>query len=280
MFGSLKRKIVNQIAGKNLADFKANFNSTFFETAYDNVPFNFVSFSGSKYFWDQVYTISSFCKNVGRPLSWTIYSDGSYSKEELDKLNRIEFINTRSINLEEGFVSKKFLVEYPLLKKLDCYSKHLITGITVFCDSDILFFPKFKSYLNSFYTKNWYLPDEGNIYFDPEYARDNTGLMYGVNTGFLIVNKSPKWQVALDYIKERIEHNLALGHWSEQTAIHKMITQEHTFLPLDPRVFILDGRDSFTIKSIPWNEIVMRHYVGPVRLKMWQLPWKKILQFS
>ena len=47
-------------------------------------------------------------------------------------------------------------------------------------------------------------------------------------------------------------------------------------LPVDQ--FVVGGKDGFRLSHcVDYNEISVRHFVGPVRHKMWQYSWKKIL---
>jgi hypothetical protein len=75
---------------------------------------------------------------------------------------------------------------------------------------------------------------------------------------------------------DKIEHS-ELHYWSDQTAVHILAQREqYKVMPADH--FVVDGKDSFKLlHAFDYNKIALRHFVGPVRHKMWQYPWKKVL---
>lgn len=68
-----------------------------------------------------------------------------------------------------------------------------------------------------------------------------------------------------------------MNYWSDQTAFH-ILTQKEGFIALPKEKFVTGGKDAFTIKnSVDYSKIALRHFVGPVRHKMWQMNWNTIL---
>lgn len=277
MLGRFQKAISKQIAHINKRKFNQNLN-ILCEKKYDlTVDLYLVSMSGNLFFQDQLYSLLSFISNIGKPLKWTIYSDGSYTKEQLDKFMTFDFVEVIYRESSKSILPNDLIKKHPFLKRLDYYANHELKGTTIFCDSDILFYDGFNNYVKTLKSKNWFLADENNIYFDYEYLQLNKNCMYGVNAGFLVINSQIDWNKALLYVKNRIDKKLTIGHWTEQTAIHEVITNDITFQPLDPRKFILHGKDSFLISSMPIGNSALRHFVGPIRHKMWQYSWKKVL---
>jgi hypothetical protein len=277
MLGRLQKLLAKQIAEVNKRKFNENLN-ILCEKKYDlTIDLHVVSMSGNLFFQDQLYSILSFVSNIGKPLKWTIYSDGTYRIEQIDKLMSFQFVEVIYRESSMSILPDNVIREHPFLKRLDYYANHELKGTTIFCDSDILFYGGFKNYVKTLSSKNWYLADESAIYFDEEYLELNKNNMYGVNAGFLVLNSQIDWNKALLYVKNRIDGELSIGHWTEQTAIHELIINDITFQPLDPRKFILHGKDSFTVSSLPVGNSALRHFVGPIRHKMWQYSWKKVL---
>ncbi|MEM5838758.1 hypothetical protein AAHH59_10675, partial [Pediococcus acidilactici] len=105
---------------------------------------NFVSFSCGRDFEEQVLSILSLIHWVGRPQSWTIYSDGSHSEQQIQILSslgsfiRVKLWNTNILSL---FDYKKCLTEYAsqhaMGKRICAYSTHIIDCPTIFLDSDV-----------------------------------------------------------------------------------------------------------------------------------------------
>lgn len=234
-----------------------------------------ISMSGDSQFLDQLFCITSFLNCVGKPGKWTIYSDGShteYQKGVFNSLDFVEFIQNPQLS---NRIPRSFTEKYPFLKRLEYYSAHQRKfKTTIFCDSDILFFDLFNKRISVLIEGNWYLPDEDFVYFDKEYLALDKPFMFSVNAGFFILDqfKESNWDIAFDYITSRIKNSLTIGHWTEQTAIHQMIQSAGNFYPLDPRIFVLNGNDSFLIKCIDPAKMAIRHFVGPIRHKMWQYP--------
>ena len=279
MIGRSKRKIATGIAEARKRNFKKFYSNFFFNINREQVPFHVVSMSGTQVLWDQVYSICSFYINAGKPVSWTIFSDGTYTKEEISFLETIPFVAVKEIDTTEINIDAALFQKHPLLKKLAAYSKVKVEGTMLFCDSDVLFFKDFKNYCNCFTNHNWYLPDNDRVYLDEEYLQKNIPAMFGVNSGLLILNDAFDWSKAWDYIYQRIKAGLSISHWSEQTAIHIVATGSNNFFAMDPRKFLAGGGDSFKI-SVSWKHLALRHFVGPVRHKMWQTNWKEVLAVS
>jgi len=86
MIGRTIRCITEVIGNKKKQHFISAFKPSWLNNVKCEAKFNVLSFSGSKQFADQLYSIASFYRNVGRPNSWFIYNDGSYKDDELGNL--------------------------------------------------------------------------------------------------------------------------------------------------------------------------------------------------
>lgn len=280
MIGRTKRFLAEKMALMN----KANFNSwqksqsqNFFHNKNSVTHFKVVSFSGSKFLMDQLLSIYSFYLNVGIPNEWTIFSDGSYSKEEIERLTALPNVRVETSNIRD-ILSKEIMNQRPTLKKIFIYEEVEINNTTIFVDSDVLFYPTFKGFIPEFNMHNWYIVDEGTGYFDPDFKNDYS--RPPLNLGLLILNSKPNWDLARNYIYQKIESG-QISYWSDQTACHVMASKSDDFKSLPREKFVVGGTDAFALNHcVDYNLIAVRHFVGPVRHKMWQYPWRKSLNFK
>lgn len=245
------------------------------------VPMHFVSFSGTKNRTEQIYSILSVYYNLGRPQSWTIYSDGTHTQTDNDLLTSIPGVRIVPWNgqLNRRFpVLERFSEKFPVWgHRLQAYLNHPVSGTTIFTDSDILFYPGFRRFMNTLTTNTWYIADTGpnfDAYYFKRFKQPDPPF---VNAGFLIFNSTPDWDQVLNYIDR--EDVSSWEHFTDQAAIHLMLRADPAAKPLDAEYFILSCTDSFRIGvDYPADRIALRHFVSPVRHKMWQTNWKKVLK--
>jgi hypothetical protein len=154
---------------------------------------------------------------------------------------------------------------------------HPITQTTVFTDSDILFYKGFNRFISEISKHNWFISDTGPHFDDYYYKQFGKPQGRCVNAGFLIFNKTPHWEKAINYILDRPDDS-SWEHFTEQAAMHYMLNSDVDCKTLNDDYFTLSASDSFKF-SVDYdiNTIALRHFVGPVRHKMWQTSWKKVL---
>ena len=275
MIGRALRYIAELTAKKRKKEFLDSFDLEWLNTIEETVNFNVLSFSGTKQFADQLYSISSFYRNVGKPISWIIYNDGSLKQEELHILSSISNLQVFDIEIKVGGLPAACFIEFPTLLKVELLQQLPDLNKTLlFTDSDILFYRNFKKFKQQFATDNWYVVDEGEGYFDISY--DLPANQEPLNFGFLILNKPTDWSYVVRYLANRIESG-QLDYWSDQTAVH-LLAQQEKFKALPSDLFVVGGKDSFKLTHcVDYNKIALRHFVGPVRHKMWQYSWEKVL---
>jgi hypothetical protein len=242
---------------------------------------NVASFSGSKTFVEQLYSVLSFYYNVGIPNSWTVYSDKTHTAEETALLQQIPGLKVLhwDHNLAIRFDGLLRFGQYNIWgNRLHAYLNHPITTTTIFTDSDILFYKKFGDFIPTLNKQNWFIAD-GAPHFD-RYLTDRFGAPQApfLNAGFLIFNERPDWESAVQYILNRDDRN-TWEHFTEQASIHYMFQADRNKGILDPRYFVLSGSDSFKF-GMDFNpdRIAMRHFVSVVRHKMWQTDWQDNLR--
>jgi hypothetical protein len=280
MIGRFNRIISTLLAKKNALRFEINSPELIqLIPKNDTIHIEVVSFSGLNYFNDQLYSILSFYYNVGTPLKWKIYSDGTYTDKEKSifiKIPNVEINEVDTSDFDESWIG--FFENNPTLKKVAVLTRLEISTTTFFIDSDILFYPSFINHLKRFQNHNWYIQDEKSIYFDEDLLLNSSLLKHPLNFGMLILNSRPNWQIILDYITNKLLKG-SISYWTDQTALHILATTAGSdFYPLNKELFVVNGSDSFKLHhDYNYNILAVRHFVGPVRHKMWQYPWKKVL---
>ena len=95
--GGLTKLITSSIGRKNKARFakliEENLSSLRNRIDTQAMQLDVVSFSSSKDLCEQVLSILSFLRYAGTPSTWTIYSDGSHTSNQVDLLKKgFEFI--------------------------------------------------------------------------------------------------------------------------------------------------------------------------------------------
>jgi hypothetical protein len=293
--GGITKGICSRIADKNKKGFIKYVGQKSLDAQTSNagekINIDMVSYSSGKDFHDQILSILSFLSNVGVPNKWIVYSDGSHSDEQIRIIRDIfSFADVKCIDfsvLSETDVSENLvplampLISYanksPYGKKLFYYLNHIIERETIFLDADILFHSKAKEIhtLIQEGAPGWFLPESGWGCLDSRYKNQYERQHYQVNSGFFILFEEIK------NIDEATRFLLNLNgefeHFTEQTTFHILFKSNH-FLPLDPRLFVLNSSDQFDFSYFkePGN-MAIRHYTGPVRHKMWQRHWKNFL---
>lgn len=276
MIGRYKRKWIEQVAGRNKAAF-LQWQETHLPSATNESAYTVISFSGSKWFADQLYSLYSYYCNVGKPKQWLIYNDGTYSETQLQALRKIERVTVYDLDLSAARLPHEALKKIPTLKKVEIVAKHISDEKTIITDSDILFYKQFNALINSYSNTNSFLVDEGNRYFDSDFLTAHPSIEAPFNFGLLLLHNRFNMESVFTYIDERYRSGV-LDYWSDQTAFQKLVMQDKSFQPLDRELFKVGGSDSFHLSHcVDYNKIALRHFVGPVRHKMWQYSWKKVL---
>ena len=297
--GGLTKLIASRVGNKNKRKFGANLGAAcaliLGKIKSGPIDMDVVSFSSNRDFYDQLLSILSFVRYVGMPNSWTLYSDGTHTIEQVGILEELAFVQVRKTDWQNGEALRAackpklqpyadaltdYAMKYPLGKKLYVYLNHAVNRPALFLDADILFYGKasvFRSVLNDD-SKGWYLPDceWGNL--DSRYKSNNKEEPYQINSGFFLLKQDiEKLEEGLSFLQAL---NFEYEYFSEQNVFH-ILFRSNGFMPLDPRLFVLNSADQFDFAySYERESIAMRHYTGPVRHKMWQRDWKWQLLIS
>jgi len=239
------------------------------------------SFSGRSYFNEQLYSILQFLHTVGSPKQWLVVNDGTYSEDQKKQLEQFPFVTVVEfdwIKNDKFRILHEYSAKHVWAKIFYAYLCLLddLKETTIYLEADVLVFSKFNYYLPLFNINNWYLADTGP-HFDQYYLNMGKTQMFDVNNGFAIYNHRPDIEVVYNYLVDRFKEN-NFEYFTPQSAMQLMIEQDSFSRFLDPRYFVVNCSDHFKI-GIDHDESVMalRHFVGPVRHKMWQYSWKKVL---
>ena len=237
------------------------------------VGFDVFAYSGENSLPEQVASIRSFLKYVGRPNRFTIVSDGTLSDRSCDILTSIDpvisvsdFAQWVPQDLPANVYS--YLTTHPTGKQLALIISLPVEAPTLYVDSDVLFFPAAKELIRlaqgggapAFYLADCRLSaDERLFRGDAEKARP-------VNTGALFLFKKLDWTLALHRF---LELPGPPTFFTNQTMTHLTMHQNGASA-LDERKYVLQLDDQFVYPDrYAGRDLALRHYVNPVRHKFW-----------
>ncbi len=223
---------------------------------------------------EQVASIRSFIRHVGRPTHWNILSDGSHTKEtrelllSVDPTVRMRTLEEilppivhlqvqRMMNGREPHVGKKLALEVYLP----------INGPTIYADSDVVFYPggeDLAARLVGGGGSPLYLVDVVPA-LDARLVGPLDAISSPVNAGFCVFFRPPDWTSVLDRLADIDDP----GFHQEQSLVHLMMHQEGG-KPLDRHRYLLvvDDWSTYRHRNVA-SDAVLRHYVSTVRHKMW-----------
>lgn len=243
----------------------------------EKLDITIVTFVNSESISDLLLSILSFYDSVGIPKIWYLYIDDKLNILQLSALNKIPFVVIKKWDTEIDSKWHSTSLAKWQIRKYAVISSLQISNTTIITDSDIIFYPEFGNYLGAFKNNNWYLPEppESKNYdincVQPFLFKKE---MYSVNAGFIIINNKPNWTIGYDYLIQSLSNN-SNSYFLDQTALNLVFSNDLFARLLDPRIFHASANDHFQIKPLSINGLAMRHYVGLIRHKMWQLGWNK-----
>ncbi len=244
-------------------------------TVSRRVLFAVFSYSGEASLPEQALSIRSFLRYAGRPRSFTVVSDGSYTSNSVKLLEKIDpsvVVHRAEGYLPVGLPSKvdHFVKTYPLGRQLGLImSLPLDAESALYVDSDVLFFPG-ASHLAAALVTNGvpalYLPDCREDSADFRLSRDPIERRNPVNTGLLFLSRKLDWSLAIQRYLELKDEPI---FFTNQTMTH-LAMHANDARALDPRVFVLQLDDQFVYSDrYADQDLILRHYVNPVRHKLW-----------
>jgi hypothetical protein len=236
-------------------------------------PLEVFSYSGEAALPEQVASIRSFLRYVGRPAHFTVVSDGSYSEESRRLLKRLD--SSVSVSDASEWIPTDlpdeiypYLKSHPTGRQLALIMSLPRNGPVLYLDSDVLFFPgghDLHAYAGTRDVPAFYLPD-CRFSGDERLLRDSAEGNDPVNTGFLLLFQKLDWSAS---IRRFLELDGPPNFFTNQTMTH-LTMHANGAAPFDPRKYVLQLDDQFVYPDrYASPQIALRHYVNPVRHKFW-----------
>lgn len=236
-------------------------------------PLEVFSYSGEAALPEQVASIRSFLRHVGRPTLFNVVSDGTYSPSSKRLLQEID--SCVSVREAADWVPKDlpdkiypYLKNHPTGRQLALIMSLPDKGPVLYLDSDILFFAGAgdlhalveRRDVAALYLADCRFSGDDRLLNDPSEANDP------VNTGFLLLFQKLDWSLS---VQRFLELEGAPIFFTNQTMTHLTMHKNQT-APFDSRRYILQLDDQFVYPDRYANPtIALRHYVNPVRHKFW-----------
>src|SRR5438045_5263449 len=223
---------------------------------------------------EQIRSVRSFLRYVGRPKSFTVISDGSHTAPSIRLLKRVDPIvsvrqagETLPVDLPPKF--RHYVTTYIMAKQLGLLITLPLKGPALYVDSDVLFFPAVDDFLRYLEAKGapaFFLQDCYTGSADPRVFRKPGEELNPVNCGMLLFLKKLDWSLAIErFLELEAEPNF----FTNQTLAH-LVLHANGARPFDPAKYIVQLDDQFVYQDRHAGAAVaLRHYVNPVRHKFW-----------
>jgi len=239
-------------------------------------PFEVFAYSNDSMLPEQVASIRSFLRHVGRPTNFTVVSDGSYSDRSIRLLKRVD----RSVSVATappapiGLPPKleDYLNCHPTGKQLALIMSLPQNGPALYIDADVRFFPAASDLFALGEAKDlpaYYLAD-CKFAGDRRLVRDASEEGEPVNTGALFLFRKLDWSLS---IRRFLEIEGEPTFFTNQTMTH-LTMRENGARPFDPAKYVLQLDDQCVFADrYAGPRLALRHYVNPVRHKFWTRLW-------
>jgi hypothetical protein len=237
-----------------------------------SIPLEVFAYSGENTLPEQVASIRSFLRCVGRPKSFTVVSDGSYSDRSVRLLEHIDpTVSVRSsieppAHLPEKF--RQYVTSHPTGKQLALIMSLPVNGPALYVDSDVLFFPSAVDVVARTADRRipaYYLAD-CQFSGDARLLRNANEREEPVKTGVLLLFEKLDWS---DAIGRFLELECEPNFFTNQTITH-LAMHGNGARPFDRVKYVLQLDDQFVYPDrYAGAALALRHYVSPVRHKFW-----------
>jgi hypothetical protein len=238
-----------------------------------SIALDVFAYSGEQTVPEQIASIRSFFRHVGRPKSFTIVSDGSHSSKSIQLLEEVDPIVSVQLaiqppdrNLSEKL--RRYLSSHPTGKQLALIMSLPAGGPALYLDSDVLFFDAGFDLVRRVHEQNisaYYLAD-CQFSGDPRLVRDSAEQKEPVNTGVLLLFKKIDWSLSIDRFSQL---DGEASFFTNQTLTH-LAMHANGARPFDPAKYVLQLDDQFVYPDrYAGPNLALRHYVNPVRHKFW-----------
>lgn len=236
-----------------------------------SLPLHVFSYSNEEMLPEQVASIRSLLRYAGRPEKFTVVSDGSHSEESFRLLQKIDpcvaVARAKGTGIESPDRYGSYLQNHPTGKQLGLIMTLPREGPSLYIDADVLFFPGAGDLAGLVTDSNpvRYLAD-CQFSGDERLIRDPAEMGEPVNTGVLFLRAKPDWALSIARFME-IPGDPTF--FTNQTMTHLAMHQSGA-RPLDPARYVLQLDDQFEFADRHASpNLVLRHYVNPVRHKFW-----------
>ncbi len=231
-----------------------------------------VTFSGVRDLPEQMASLLTFFRFAGTPEQTTVVSDGTHQQEEKDILARLHS-SVRVVHHEQFTRTaspkvRAYADHHPLGKKLAVLAGIPVDGPTIYSDSDILFFPAAGE------LAGWLREGDGTPRYlldcwpslDERLLRGEAEKAAPLNSGFLVMHRKADWSEAMARLDAMSGE---AGFFTEQTVVHLAFRSSGgKHLPQDLHVMQNDDQWGYA-DTHARRRIVLRHYIGSFRHKMW-----------
>ena len=221
---------------------------------------------------EQVASIRSFLRHVGRPKRFVVVSDGTHSDRSIALLKRVDLSVTVEglppvpADLPEKL--RSYLSGHPTGKQLALIMTLPQSGPALYLDSDVLFFAGASELAERCREKDrsaFYLAD-CKFSGDRRLLRNETEAEQPANTGVLLLFRKCDWSASLERF---LELEGAPTFFTNQTITH-LAMHQNAAVPFDSSRYVLQLDDQFMFSDrYAGAGLVLRHYVNPVRHKLW-----------
>lgn len=231
------------------------------------------TYSNEEMLPEQVRSIRSFLRNVGRPESFTVITDGSHSEWSVRLLEAVDpCVSVRPFGqgLPSGLPERvrHYVTTYPMGRQLGLLMSLPVNGPVLYLDADVLFFPgadDFTRYLSDKDAAAFYLED-CQLSADTRVFREPSEQLNPVNCGALLFLKKIDWSIA---IRRFLELEGEPNFFTNQTLAH-LALHLNGARSFDPAKYVVQLDDQFIYPDrYARRELALRHYVNPVRHKFW-----------
>jgi hypothetical protein len=236
------------------------------------LPFDVFSYSGESTLPEQVASIRSLLRYAGRPKSFTVVSDGSYSESSIRLLELVDpCVAVRGASHPAAGLPKrlqKYLTAHPTGKQLALIMSLPLDGPALYIDSDVLFFRDAFDLIARAQERDlpaYYLAD-CQFSGDARLLRDEDEQKNPVNTGVLFLFKKLDWAPGINrFLDLEGEPNF----FTNQTITH-LVMHANRARSFDPAKYLLQLDDQCVYPDrYAGPDLALRHYVNPVRHKFW-----------
>lgn len=233
-----------------------------------------VGFSGERDALEQLASLRSVLRHLGRPARFTLGSDGSHTSKTLGRLSRqypgLEVVSpSEYVTPDLPVALRDYAARHPLGKKLAFMASLRPESTMLYADADVLFFPgaaALRELLADVDGPPRYLLDCSYALDERVLPSDLTGSQ-PVNSGFWIIRQPLGWEEALSCL-DRAAGEFAFH--TEQTVFHVAMHRAGG-VPVDPDQCVMQVDDRFDYRTVrERDQIALRHYVSNIRHHFWR----------